>query len=136
MAERMYKCKYGHCIHPEEKIPASEVVMVGKNRYHKDCAETREKVEIAKRIYFDHIDDKADYVQTLAVLNNLIFDKKLGVDYIIFVLKYLVAFGGKVKSPYVLHHVAEKNKIVQEKWADERKRRDVLDRFDYRTKGN
>jgi len=132
MAERLYKCGYKHCVKPDEKIPLSECVAVGKRRYHAECAEIHEKVEIIKRIYFDFVDDKSDYVQVVGVINNLIFEKKYDIDFVEFTMKYTAAFcKDKVKSPYILYAII-KNGIVEKKYSNDRLRKDVIDRFEYR----
>ena len=131
MAERLYKCGYKHCLRPNEKIPLNECVAVGKRRYHKECANMRDKIEIIKRIYFDFIDDKSDYVQVVGVINNLIFEKKYDVDYVEFMMKYVAVFCNKVKSPYTLYLIV-KNGIVEKKYNDDRLKKDVIDKFDNR----
>ena len=136
MAERMYVCGYKHCLHPNEKIPLQESVMVGKRRYHKDCAELHAKIEVIKRIYFDHLDNKSDYVVVVGVINNLIFSKGYDAEYVEFMMKYLVAYVCKIKSPYTLHVIIKKNDAIREKYNDEKKKRDVISRFDYRTRTN
>jgi hypothetical protein len=131
MEEKVYVCGYNHC-QIKEKIPASEAVVVGKRRYHKECAEIHSKIEDIKRIYFDYIDNNSDYVQVVGVINNLIFAKFYSVDFIEFAVKYTVIYGGKIKSPYALHKIV-KNGIVERKYNDENLRKGVEIRFDNRT---
>lgn len=132
MAEKEYKCGYNHCLKPNEKVLANESVTVGKRRYHKECAELHTKIERIKRIYFDYIDDKSDYVQVVGVINNLIFTKKYDVDYVEFTMKYSAVYGRNIKSPYILHKIID-NGIVEKKYNDEKQKKDVISRFDYRT---
>lgn len=131
---RMYKCKYRHCLKPEEKIVDSKCVLVGKQRFHPECAELHEKIECIKRIYFDFIDSDSDYVQVVGVINNLIFRKNYSVNLVEFLMKYIVAYQCKVKSPYSLHLII-KNGLVEEYFSNDKKRMDVIARFDYRTRG-
>ena len=132
MPERLYKCGYKHCLFSGEKVPLSKSVAVGKRRYHKECAELHRKVDEIKRIYFDLIDDKSDYVQVLGVINNLIFKQQYDVDFVAFTMKYVVAYcSSDVKSPYILHLII-KNKAVKEKYDDPGKREDVIWRFENR----
>ena len=133
MAERLYKCGYKHCLHPNEKVPLSESVQVGKRRYHKDCADLYSKIEQIKRIYFDYIDDKCDYVQVVGVINNLIFVKGYDADFVMFMMKYTAVFcqNQNIKSPYILHTII-KNGIVEKKYRDKKLRKDVIDRFEFR----
>lgn len=132
--EKQYKCAYRHCLIPDQKIPASEVVMVGKQRMHSCCAEFREHIEKIKRIYFDYIDSQSDYVQVVGVINNLIFNKKYDIDFVEFTMKYTAVYcQNKVKSPYILHSIID-NGIVEKKYRNKKKRMDVIDRFDYRSR--
>jgi len=134
MAEKSYVCGYKHC-HIHEKVPASEAVIVCNRRYHKECAEIHERIEYIKRIYFDYIENKSDYVQVVGVINNLIFKKFYSLDYIEFTMKYTAVYGGNIKSPYLLHTIV-KNGIVERKYNDENLRKDVEIRFDNRTRTN
>lgn len=135
MAEKEYICGYNHCVKPNEKVLASESVIVGKRRYHKACADLRSKIEKIKRIYFDYIDDKSDFVQVVGVINNLIFTKAYDVDYVEFMLKYTAIYGKNIKSPYILHTIIE-NGIVEKKYKNEYFKKDVNNRFDNRTRAN
>lgn len=135
MIEKTYVCGYNHCLTPNDKVLASESVMVGKRRYHKECAELHARIERIKRIYFDYIDSKSDYVQVVGVINNLIFTKGNSVDYVEFAMKYTLVYGNKIKSPYILHTIIS-NGIVEKKYNDEKQKKDVVSRFDYRTRAN
>jgi hypothetical protein len=135
MAEKEYKCGYRHCLKPNEKIPASEVVMVGKQRYHKECAELHKRIEIIKRIYFDYINEKSDYVQVVGVINNLIFSKGYDIEYVEFTMKYTAIYGKNIKTPYLLHTIID-NGIVEKKYNNENQKKEVIRRFDNRTRIN
>lgn len=132
MKEKMYKCKYRHCLKPSEKVSESEAVMFGKRHYHKECAALHTQIERIKRIYFDFIDDKSDYVQVVGVINNLIFKKGYSPDYVEFMMKYSAVYCARnFKSPYLLHTIIE-NGIVEKMYKNDKQRRDVIERFDYR----
>lgn len=131
MAEKYYKCAYRHCLRPHEKVPASEVVMVGKQRCHDECAEMHSKIEELKRFYFDNLDNKSDYVQVVGVINNMIFKKAYDCGFVLFLMKYVLVYGAKIKSPYLLYTVAD-NGIVDKKFKNEKMREDVERRYEYR----
>ena len=105
--------------------------MVGKNRFHPDCAELHAKIERIKRIYFDYINEDCDYVQVVGVINNLIFKKGYDVDFVEFMMKYTAVYGRNIKSPYILHTIIN-NGIVERKYKNEKLRTDVIKSFDYR----
>lgn len=116
-------------------MPESEAVFVGKRRFHKECAELREQIERIKRIYFDHIDSNCDYVQVVGVINHLIFKKGYSADYIEFLMKYTSLFCNNVKSPYILHSIAE-NSFIKDKYNNDIKREGVIALFDRRRREN
>lgn len=125
-----YKCQYKHCLHPNIPISPHDVVLVGTARYHKDCAELRATIERTKRVIFEHVKEM-DYVQTMGVINSLIFAKEYDAEYVEFMAKYLAVHGAKINSPYSLYYTA-KNKIIIEQYNDPTKRQKVLDEYDYR----
>ena len=126
-----YKCAYKHCVHPDELIPKEEVVQIGTRRYHKDCAYIRDSIERSKRIIFDVILPRADYVETIGVLNVLIFNKKFSPDFIEFMLMWLALRGAKIKSVYSLHYTVN-NGFIKKDFNDPTKRQDVINRYAYR----
>lgn len=131
MTEKSYKCAYRHCLRPDEKVPASQVVMVGNKRCHAECAELSIKITKLKNFYFDNLDDKSDYVQVVGVINKLVLNKKYDCDFVLFLMKYIFVYGAKVRSPYLLYKVAE-NGIVDKKFKNAKMRKDVELRYEYR----
>ena len=128
---RKYKCQYRHCQHPEDLMLKEDAVLIGTKRMHKDCAEIRNTIERAKRIFFDHIKADVDYVQTVGVLNNLVFKKGYSADYVEFALMWLALRGAKVNSPYSLHLVMQ-NKLISRDYKNPSTRQDVVNRYAYR----
>ena len=128
---RKYKCQYKHCTHPQDLITQDEAVLIGTKRYHKNCAEIRNTLERAKRVFFDNVKPDSDYVQTVGVLNNLVFKKGYSADYIEFMLMWLALRGAKVNSPYSLHYAVNNNLILRD-YKDDSKRQDVINRYAYR----
>lgn len=104
---------------------------VGKRYFHKDCAEIKDKIDIAKKIYFDYIDEKTEYKIVVGVINQIIFRKGYSPDLVIFMMKHIIANNCKIKSPYILHYII-KNPMVREEFADETKRAKVIERFEYK----
>lgn len=145
MAERLYKCGYTHCEHAYEKSPLSEMELVGKRYFHKDCAEIRDKIQVMVNYFYNYINDKVDYKTLVATINRLLFSikevtieqngkdviKKIDVDLMIFMIKYLVAFGGNIKSPFIFYKVLE-NKTLYYYYENPLKRKKVEDLFENR----
>jgi hypothetical protein len=115
MADKTYVCGYTHCLHKGEKVSEQDSVIVGKRRFHKDCAQMKEYIDEIKDLYFDYIDKDADYKVVLSVINNMIFKKGIDPEYFLFGLKKWVWKKVKIKSPYSLHYLAT-NKILLAEW--------------------
>jgi hypothetical protein len=116
---REYVCGYVHCLHHGEKIKEEDAVIVGKRKFHKDCAEYKQYIDKMKDLYFDNIDKNAKYQEVLGVLNNIIFKKGVDPKFMIFAMEYIIRKKAKVKSPYVLHYLPE-NKLIQQLYNKER----------------
>lgn len=128
---RTYKCQYKHCSHPEDLMLKEDAVLIGTKRYHKDCAQIHDTIERAKRVFFDNIKPDSDYVQTVGVINNLVFKKGYSADYVEFMMQWLALRGAKVNSPYSLHY-AINNNLISRDYKDNSKRQDVINRYAYR----
>jgi hypothetical protein len=118
MSEKTYTCGYTHCLHKNEKMNEEDSVLVGKGRFHKDCAEVRGYIDTLKDMYFDHINEKANYIEVLSVINNIVFKKGIDPRYMIFALQYIIKKNARIKSPYSLHYLPD-NKTIQNLWKKE-----------------
>ena len=83
MADKEYVCAYKHCLHHGEKVKSSESVVVGKKRYHWDCAETKQKIKECVDLYMEYIEDKTQYPMAVRIINNLVFKNMIPVDFIL-----------------------------------------------------
>jgi hypothetical protein len=109
---KTYVCGYAHCLHKNEKVIDVDSVVVGKRRFHKDCAEIRNHIEILKKLYFDYVENPK-YVEVVGVINNIVFKKGVNPKYMIFALKYIINKNVRIKSPYFLHYLPKNNTILK-----------------------
>ena len=82
MAEKMYVCGYKHCLHFGEKVSGNESVIIGKRHYHIDCAKLRKDIKECADLYMEKIEDKTIYPAAVRIINNLIFNTRIPVNYI------------------------------------------------------
>jgi hypothetical protein len=115
MSEKTYVCGYKHCLHKGEKVKQDEAVIVGMRRYHIDCAALHKKIEHMKDLYYERIDEKAEFIQLMSVLNNILFKKAVDPDYMLFALSHVIKMNIKIKSPYSLHYLPN-NKTILNLW--------------------
>lgn len=83
MADKEYVCAYNHCLYPDQKVKASESVVIGKKHYHWDCAELKQKIKDCVDTYMEYLDDKSQYPVVVRIINILIFKDGIDVDFIL-----------------------------------------------------
>lgn len=115
MVEKTYVCGYSHCLHKGEKINKNDAVIVGNRRFHTDCADLHCKINKMKDLYYENIDDNVEFVTLMSVINNIIFNKRIDPDYMLFALNHVINRKIKIKSPYLLHYLPD-NKIIISLW--------------------
>ena len=102
MTDKEFVCAYRHCLHPGEKVKASESVDVGRSHYHWDCAALKQKLKDCVDTYMGYIDDKSQYPMVFRIINTLVFKDEIDVDFILKNIETSKQFY-KNKPPYVLY---------------------------------
>lgn len=113
--ERLYKCAYKHCLHEGEKVGALESVVIGGQHYHPDCAQLKSDISEMRRLYKEGIDPKVNMAALSTVLNRILFEQKLPVDYVMFAIQSFANRKNKIKSPFVLLYL-HKNELMKKQW--------------------
>lgn len=83
MPDKEYVCAYKYCLHPGEKVKASESVDVGRRHYHWDCAATRQQIEECVALYASYIEDKTQCPIARRAINSLVFKYKIPIEYVL-----------------------------------------------------
>lgn len=121
MADKEYICGYQHCLHHGEKVKESEAVVIGRKRYHWDCASIKQELAEIRNIYIDGIDSEVSFTVLSKVLNDLVFKYEMDIDFLKFAVNYYADYKIKLKSPFTLLYL-RKNDYMKRKW-DKSKRR-------------
>lgn len=82
MAERTYVCAYPHCLHHGEKVLGSEAVMIGKRRYHWDCAAQKQEIKECIDTYMEYVDDKTQFPMATKIINNIALKDKVPIEFV------------------------------------------------------
>jgi hypothetical protein len=115
MAEKLVKCRYKHCKHPEDYRPPDEMVHGnGSVYYHKECAHERDTINKIIEYYTSNIDDRVTLAQLRGAVNNIIFKKNVPADELLFDLMFVHNNGNKINSPYSLHYIVANKRIQHE----------------------
>lgn len=82
MASKQCVCGYKYCLHKNQKVSSEDAVIISNRRYHRDCAEIRQRIIECAELYMTCIEDKTQYPVALRVINTLVYKSKVPVDYI------------------------------------------------------
>ena len=118
-----YKCSYKFCLHNGELIPAEEAILIGRNKYHWDCASMKQEIDELRKMYFE-IDKDASFPIVAKVINDLIFKYNLEIGYIRFCLQHYIDIRYKFKSPFALLNL-RKNQMMISRYHNTKDRGDV-----------
>lgn len=117
----MVHCRYKNCkkLHESTGLAKEDAVMGGKSYYHPDCYHTMKTITRIRDLFVHNINPniKGQHFGILVfTINNIVFDKKIEADYLLFALEYFIKNKpGKLNQPYGLHYIIE-NKEVMEAW--------------------
>lgn len=118
--EKMVHCRYPKCskLHETTELRREDAVQGGngKSYYHPDCYYTLQTVHKIRDLFVKEINPMMTGPQIgvlVSTINNMIFSKKIAVDYILFALEYFVKYKpGKLHQPFGLHHIVQDKDVV------------------------
>lgn len=118
MSAEFVKCRYKHCdkLHSDTKIKKEEAVQGGVNfYYHPDCLHTKNTIEEIRDLFIKYVDPTLNGKQIgmlVKVINDIVFVKKINVDYLKFCLGYYIKYKpGVLKHPGGLHYIFNQEDI-------------------------
>ena len=120
----MAKCRYKNCRHDGVINDGDEIVMSGKVYYHKDCFEEKTKIEEIIHLFSTEVNKDVIFSQLRKVVNNLVCNKNIEPDFILFGIKYYLNNHIPLTYPAGLYYVItsrDVNKAWKTKLAKEYK---------------
>lgn len=126
----MVTCRYPKCskLHETTELPKDEAVKaVNKNSYyHPDCYHMLQTVTKIRDTFIQKVNPMLTSQQIgalVSTVNNMVFDKGIDVDYILFALQYFIkAKPGKLSHPFGMHYIVQDRDVVAA-WNKEREYR-------------
>ena len=109
--EKIFKCAFKHCRHSSCDVSQGEAVKIGRRYYHRDCADTRNDIEIIKNLYCEKISNTVVIPLLLSVIDNIVFQKEIDSAYLLFALRFAITNKIVINSPYGLHYIIDNYKI-------------------------
>lgn len=114
MANKTVKCRYKHCKHSSRDIPREDAVKVGNSYMHPDCAKTSRLLVEIRDFYYEYVSKTVVMKTLMATINNIVFQKGVDPEYLMFVLNYAVIHKMTIRSPYGLHYLIDNSRIKSE----------------------
>jgi hypothetical protein len=87
------------------------MIKVGNKRFHKTCYQNQENLKKCRELYIQYINPAVIHSQLNKALNTLILDKKVEVDFLLYVIEYVIDNKIEVKAPYTLYYKVNDYKI-------------------------
>lgn len=114
-------CGWKHCDHESPEISSGDEFKLGNKWYHKDCAKRAKGIQDIKAYYYENI-DRAVVMKLLgSAANNIVVNKGVDPNYVLFALKYAVKNDIPINSPYTIHYLIGNYKI-KDAWKRYQKR--------------
>lgn len=130
------KCRFSGCehLHETKDIPKEEAVKSGNSYFHKDCYQTKEDIKEVIDLFKNNINPNPVYSQLQSVIRNIVFNKKLGSDFLLFGLKYYIEHNITLNYPQGLYYVIQNKDVInaynKEKTKNIKKNVEIKDEVD------
>jgi hypothetical protein len=125
MDNEIVKCGYKYCSHTNKDIVKSEAMQTGKSTYyHLDCYKQNEEIKEIIDLFQKQIDPLVVFTQLRGVINNIVFDKCLGSEYLLFALKYAISNKINLKHAQGLHYIVG-YKNIQDAYLKEKNKQQI-----------
>ena len=120
--QSIVSCRYPKCskIHESNKMPKENAIRTGSGYYyHPDCYHTMQTVNEIRDLFVKEIDPTLTGKQIgalVSIINNIIFEKKVSVDFLKFAVQYFIKYKpGSLKYPPGLNYIIQDN-AVKKAW--------------------
>lgn len=106
-------CKYSKCLHGSREISKDDAVKIGNCYYHLDCLKTKEDIKKIIDLFTKHINPNPVYSNLQKVIDNIVFKKQLGSDFLLFGLKYYIDHKIPLNYPQGLYYVIQNKQVIE-----------------------
>lgn len=104
---KIVKCRYSHCLHETKELNAEDAVKIGAAYYHKDCNQTKENIKQIGEVFKSRVNQNVVFPQLMKTINNIVFEKGISSDFLLFALNHYLDRGGKLNYPAGLYYVIQ-----------------------------
>jgi len=129
--EKLVHCRYAQCakLHETTELKKEDAVKSGSSSiryYHHDCYHIMTTIVKIRNLFIDNINPimTGQQISILVhTIENMVFDKKIDVDYILFALEYYIEHKtDKLKHPHGMYYIVQ-DFDVSDAWNKEQERK-------------
>ena len=108
-------CRYKNCLHNGDKLLKTEAVLDGKSTYyHPDCYQTKQEIQEIVRLFEGYVTTPVMRSQLYSVINNIVFAKSIGSNFLLFALKRHISKKLPLNYPAGLNYIITDKSIKDE----------------------
>lgn len=122
--EKVYKCRYNHCLHETQSVVASEAIKDGNRYFHKDCYKTKKDIDTVVNLFKEKVNPNVVFSVLRGVVNNIVFKKGVESGLLLFGLNYYISNKINLNYPQGLYYVIQNRNVI--KGYTEKKNREYL----------
>lgn len=109
----LVKCRYKYCPYGG-KVDKEVAVKDGNMYYHKQCWQEKEEKSNIRKTYKMLIDKDANDALLNKVINNIIHNKGISTDYLLYVVKYIADNNMEINTPMGLYFYIKSQTIYEQ----------------------
>jgi len=113
MEDKTYKCAYKQC-KLGGKVNKSIAVKKGNRYYHSECLKEINNKEEIRELFLKHINPTEVISLLNRVINNIIENKKVSSDFLLFALKYVIKNKLSLNHATGMYYIINNNNIKKE----------------------
>ena len=110
---KQYKCRFKHCLHEENLVSVDEAVKVGSAYYHEDCYKVKTNIDKTIDLFAKEVNPNVIFSVLRRVINNIVFDKNIDSEMLLFGLKYYIDENIPLNYPQGLYYVVQNKAMVK-----------------------
>lgn len=127
--DRTRVCKYINCKHNDKVHIDKEPFVKGKDGfYHDDCYKEKADLQLFRSLWCENISSTVVFSDLNRILNQLMSRKGVTVDYLLFVLQYVIDNKCNLRYPAGFRYYVDNQNI---KAAYEKKNKKIIAPFDF-----
>lgn len=106
------KCRYSNCLHEDKELNKEEAVKSGNFYYHADCLKTKNEIKQIVDLFVTHINPNPVYSQLHSVINNIVFTKSIGSEFLLFGLQYYISHKLPLNYAQGLYYIVQRKEVL------------------------